>query len=112
MNILRLLDQSKVIDFYEVLDYPSFDGGIYYKIEVVFNNQSTLHIREYIDKNERNDAYHFQDKNNQLITRWDNTPHHKHIATYPHHRHINDTVIESFEITLDEILEVIEENYF
>jgi len=35
-----------------------------------------LHAREYADENERTYAYHWQDEENQLRTRWDNAPHH------------------------------------
>ena len=32
--------------------------------------------------------YHFQDKNNKLIFRYDNTPHFSHLKTFPHHKHL------------------------
>lgn len=31
--------------------------------------------------------YHFQDKNNKLIFRYDNTPHHPDLKNFPHHKH-------------------------
>jgi len=31
--------------------------------------------------------YHFQDAENVLIFRYDNTPHHPEIPTHPHHKH-------------------------
>lgn len=32
-------------------------------------------------------AYHYQDRHNQLVFRYDNAPHHPQIATFPHHKH-------------------------
>lgn len=45
-----------------------------------------------------------------LRVRWDNAPHHPHIATYPHHKHVGDeTIIEpSEEMSLDAVLGIIE----
>lgn len=45
-----------------------------------------------------------------LRVRWDNAPHHTHIATHPHHKHVGDeTIIEpSEEMSLDAVLGIIE----
>ena len=37
--------------------------------------------------------YQFQNMNNQLIFRYDNTPHFPDIETFPHHKHLRDKVI-------------------
>jgi hypothetical protein len=39
--------------------------------------------------------YHFQDKQNELIFRYDNTPHFPDLPTYPHHKHHPNDVIAS-----------------
>ncbi len=39
--------------------------------------------------------YHFQDKNDNLIFRYDNTPHFPKLGTFPHHKHLKDTVLPS-----------------
>ena len=39
--------------------------------------------------------YHFQDKNNNLIFRYDNTPHFRNFETFPHHKHLHADVIAS-----------------
>lgn len=31
--------------------------------------------------------FHWQDRNNQLIKRWDNAPHHAEVDTFPYHLH-------------------------
>ncbi|NEZ63571.1 hypothetical protein D0962_12385 [Leptolyngbyaceae cyanobacterium CCMR0082] len=37
--------------------------------------------------------YHFQDENNELIFRYDSTPHFPNLSSFPHHKHLPDTVI-------------------
>ena len=37
--------------------------------------------------------YHFQDKDNKLIFRYDNTPHFPKLEAFPNHKHIPDHVI-------------------
>ncbi len=39
--------------------------------------------------------YHFQDKDDNLIFRYDNTPHFPKIGTFPHHKHLKDNVLPS-----------------
>ncbi len=39
--------------------------------------------------------YHFQDRDNNLIFRYDNTPHFPEIETFPHHKHTKNDVIDS-----------------
>lgn len=86
----------------------SFDNGFYTKIIVEFIDKSKLFISEYLDENERNYSYHWQDKNNDLIVRWDNAPYHKNIDTFPHHLHRKNEVFENYHITFAEILLEIE----
>lgn len=37
--------------------------------------------------------YHFQDGQNNLIFRYDNTPHFPNLSSFPHHKHLVDRVI-------------------
>jgi len=48
--------------------------------------------------------YHFMDKNNNMIFRFDNAIHHKDLKTFPHHKHTSDIVTESFEVDLFDVL--------
>jgi len=50
--------------------------------------------------------YHFQDTKNNMVFRYDNTPHFPELETYPHHKHLPDGVIP---IDQQSIIEVIEE---
>ena len=44
------------------------------------------------------------DKEKVLIFRYDNATHHKNIKTYPHHKHLTDSVTESYEVKLFDVL--------
>jgi len=50
--------------------------------------------------------YHFQNKQNNLIFRYDNTPHFPDLEGFPHHKHLSDKVTR---IEKPSILKVIEE---
>ena len=51
-----------------------------------------------------------EDKNGNIIIRWDNAPHYKNIKTVPHHKHTKNGVEESDEVCLEDVLKYIE-NY-
>ncbi len=50
--------------------------------------------------------YRYQCTNEQheLISRYDNTPHHQETRTFPHHKHTADAIVESHEPTLRDVL--------
>ena len=110
MEIIKFLDNCKIVKSYKVLDLKTFETGFYIKISVEFNDTSQLFISEYIDKTERTYSYHWQDAEDNLITRWDNAPYHKDIETFPHHLHTKKGIIESFDFTIIDILKVIEKS--
>ena len=41
--------------------------------------------------------YHFQDQQNNLIFRYDNTPHFPDLKSFPHHKHLQNQVEDSDE---------------
>jgi len=111
MDILKLLNLEDRIRHYEVRDFRQWPGGLYYKLKIVFSDQSILFVREYVDESDRNYSFHWQDKDGHLITRWDNAPHHHNIATFPHHKHDKeDNVSGSTELILKEVIEIIKIN--
>ncbi len=60
MEILKLLKKSKVVSNYQVHDFKEFQNGFYIKVVVQLTNNTSLFIREYSDKFERNYSYHLQ----------------------------------------------------
>lgn len=106
-KILKLFKKISIIVNYTIKDFRSGIDFYYYKAELDLKGESKLYIREFISKDEHNYSYHWQDKNGQLIIRWDNSPHHKSISTFPHHKH-NPEIAKSFETNLESVLRYIE----
>lgn len=50
--------------------------------------------------------YHFQDRQNHLVFRYDNTPHFPEFKNFPHHKHLPDKVVD---VEKPSILKIIEE---
>ena len=71
---------------------------------------SKLYIKEHVSEEDYIYSFHWQDKNGDLIIRWDNAPHYKNIKTFPHHKHTKNGVEESDEVCLEDVLKYIE-NY-
>jgi hypothetical protein len=108
MEILRLLDKAAWVEKYEVQDYRQWTGGVYYRLKIEFSNDTTLFVKEYVDEKERVYSFHWQTAEHELIIRWDNAPHHQHIATFPHHKHTAEGVSANSDITLAAVLAEIE----
>ncbi|HUT69465.1 MAG TPA: DUF6516 family protein [Desulfatiglandales bacterium] len=49
--------------------------------------------------------YHFQDTKNQLIFRYDNTPHYPNLKSFPHHKHAKRGVIAVEKPSIPNVLE-------
>ncbi|OQX23915.1 MAG: hypothetical protein BWK80_23440 [Desulfobacteraceae bacterium IS3] len=107
MEILKLLDRAAGVNTYEIQDYKRWSDGFYYRLKVVFADKSVLFAREYVDPAEKHYAFHWQNKENLMIMRWDNAPHHRDISTFPHHRHSDKEISESTDISIEEIFEII-----
>lgn len=55
--------------------------------------------------------YHFQDDQNNLIFRYDSTPHFPDLVSFPHHKHLPNEVIAcenpDLEQVLQEVMEIV-----
>lgn len=93
-----------------------------YQEEILTSNRVNLRIRLRFNKThllEINEAiiitanylefldyrYHFQDENNNLVFRYDNTPHFPKLPTFPHHKHLPDDVISSQKPDIIQVLQ-------
>ena len=108
MEILQWLHRLNHVKDFFILLKREWEGGYYYKIKINLIDQSVLIAKEDNDEDERNYSYHWQNKDNQLITRWDNSPYHKDISTHPHHKHLPGRLAESNEMTLESVINEIE----
>jgi len=95
-SIKRIKDCN--VEYYheEILGY----SRINLKIRVRFGEGSLFEVSEAVicEENQLKHlgySYHFQNKENQLIFRYDNTPHYPKIETFPNHKHLPVKVIKS-----------------
>jgi Family of unknown function (DUF6516) len=91
----------------------TYEGFI--RAEIKFTDGSILRVREFVSVEIRVDrdmyTYQYMDARNDLIFRYDNTPHHKklNLSTYPNHKHdgSEENVISSPAPTLLDVLQEI-----
>lgn len=79
--------------------------------QIVFFDNSQLDFAEVKDtesESKKKYRYHYMDKDNNLIFRYDNAKHYPNLATFPHHKHTIQGVKESKEPNLEEVLLEIE----
>lgn len=75
--------------------------------KIVFENGSRLEFLEVIDVGQEAKPkyrYHFMDKSNRLIFRYDNAAHHPQIKSFPHHKHLANGIKVSAEPSLHDVL--------
>lgn len=75
---------------------------------LIFINESSLHFREFIDTSEGTInkvaySYHFQDKYNNLLFRYDNAKH-KPTLAFDEHKHCSEGIIYAPNIDLNTVI--------
>ena len=84
----------------------------YFRANLYFEGGSRLHVREFVFTRSEvirdTYVYHYQDADEKLIFRYDNTGHFPNLPNFPHHKHTPSEVIPSsgpdLKTVLDEIL--------
>ncbi|CEP67747.1 Uncharacterized [Moorella glycerini] len=107
LKTLKLLNRCPAVVSYEIQDYKQGTDFYYLKVRCELKNDTLLYIRQYVSAEEYNYSYHWQNRNGELIVRWDNAPHHETIITFPHHKHIGGKVTISYEISIEDVLNYI-----
>jgi len=88
--------------------------GAIFQASIRFSDESTLHVIEELERTGGQQAmriqyaFHYQDANGKLVFRYDNAPHHPHLATFPAHKHLGDTVVEAQVPDLADVLREID----
>ncbi len=91
------VNKRKINDFLGIIEGQLvFDNGILDILEVVTVNHPKVEKSKY--------KYHFRDLENVMMFRYDNAPHHIHLASYPHHKHIGNTIDESMEPDIFQVI--------
>jgi hypothetical protein len=116
MNLYSYLSRLETVlrsrsDFdLEALEISSTPAGIDFKSAVRFYDGSHLSIFERIKQTEKQDIrrirykFHYQDAHEDLIFRYDNSPHHPHLSTFPDHKHAGNDLIEAEPPDLNDVL--------
>jgi len=103
---------SDWITDYEVSDFRKYGDARSLVAKVKFVDNSALYIKDYLFADgSRKYSFHWQTVDGELLARWDNSPHHNHISTFPHHRHDQYNVLPSQAFTLAAVLECIVEDF-
>ncbi|HEX9975503.1 MAG TPA: DUF6516 family protein [bacterium] len=103
-------EYSDIITTYSVSDFRKYGSATSLVAQVNLIDGSELHIKDYLFLDgKRKYSYHWQDANGNLISRWDNSPHHQEISTFPHHRHLPDATIDSQQRNIRDIFKIITE---
>jgi len=111
LDIVEALRRSPAVKQLQVIDLIDEATSKYLKCRAELADGSTLHVTESSIAGKNKYSYHWQDTQNQLLVRWDNAPHHRHLSTFPHHRHEGGTVHESPRVVIDEVLAEIETRF-
>jgi len=104
MEISKLFEYSDIITGFEVLDYNEDAGKLHYKLKISFIDNSLLFVKEYVSETERKYSFHWQNAFGDMLIRWDNSPHHREIKTFPHHKHTGKQIQSSKEPELNDVL--------
>jgi len=54
--------------------------------------------------------YHYQNPDESIIFRYDNTPHHPAVDTYPDHKHVGESVISAARPGIEKVLSEVKEH--
>ena len=107
MFLTKLKEFQQYIDSSTITQFEQNGDNLRFRMIVVFKDSSKLYIKEIIiDGKKRKYGYHWVDKNDKLICRWDNAPDWPKIMTFPHHKHFQneDNVLPSENIEFSSIL--------
>lgn len=84
--------------------------GVTFSSEVRFSDGSRLSVTEQLVPVGKHDyhrvvyKFHYQDKDSNLIFRYDNAPHYPHLSTFPAHKHTRGAIIEAEPPDLNDVL--------
>ena len=88
----RLLSDPLVVSFHIRRERVTAIDG-YLRVRVDFGDRGMLEFAEYVQHTSEEQimvvtySYHWADTNNQMLYRWDNTPHFPEVPGFPHHVH-------------------------
>ena len=88
--------------------------GAIVRADIRFYDGSRLSMVEEVEKVGLGDVrriaykFHYQRADGILAFRYDNSPHHPHLSTFPSHKHVGDSVVEAEAPDLTDVLREID----
>jgi hypothetical protein len=109
------LERFKDIIFNTTILKDKIDNQISeFRAKITFIDYSVLEFSEILvlGINKRKYSFQWMNKDNDLIIRWDNALHHRHISTFPHHKHVGveSNIQPAEELVLTDVLLIISES--
>nr|WP_299418240.1 DUF6516 family protein [uncultured Emticicia sp.] len=102
-----------ILKDFEIAEHQNRDGVQILRLKITFIDLSVLFVTDIFISFEKRRKYsfHWQNVNEELISRWDNAPHFPDIRSYAHHQHLQSetNVIASSAVNLIDILKIIQE---
>jgi Family of unknown function (DUF6516) len=88
--IIKIIEKyDALIASWKIIEYDQDGPNLRIKAEFHFMDGSRFFVRQVVlNEFMFKYAYHWQDKDGQLRSRWDNAPHWPDIPTHPHHKHV------------------------
>ena len=116
-SILEIVAESPIVRASNVvLDKRTLQLGLV-RGDLYFSDGSRLHFRELIEVRTSPVrlmySYHYQDEEEALVFRYDDTPHHASLTGFPHHKHAGDegNVIAADPPDLQSVLQEVQSIY-
>ena len=116
MSIRRYFDELKLrlvidsgVESFEVISERIEEKEGYLRVVIKLPSDSVMHCFEYVLSDGSigisKYSFHWQDAAGNLIYRWDNSPHHPELDSFPYHVHTKDSVSVSSEMSLIKVLD-------
>lgn len=103
------ITSSPIVLSSNIQKYFGPHNTVYLKGSLTLVDSSVLDIAIFITKSHNTlviDKYrlHYMNSNQDMIFRYDNSPHHAEIDTYPHHKHLPGRVVRATMPSLTDVL--------
>jgi hypothetical protein len=112
---ILILTVSSVVERFQVTRKEALETDGYLRVRAILVGEGLLEASMYCQRVGDNThlagyRFHWQDKEGNLIKRWDNAKHHPELKTFPNHVHLGKDidVKESAPIDLQAVLQVLE----
>ena len=103
MILEHLYILESYIQHYSVDAFEQIGNNLKIYINIHFKDDSQLFIKEILIQGKRKYPYHWQDRDGNIICRWDNAPDWPNVDTFPHHKHLQNELLPSYETDTKDI---------